>query len=354
MTLTNLTAPGHNLTAHIIGTGEFSFSAGATTAEEARAQGYYDIQNITAFTPTVEQTIEKHVGSYRGVRTRDKQRATQADIIYKIKSDSWTPTVLSYIFGATLGAAFTQSSGTAQAADSLDFNSTDSDPRRWYDVLRNGVIVLGATSALVFGGQAIAVTADNTTETFTDAGHGLTNGQAVKLGGTAPAGLTAGTVYYVVNASTNTFQLSSTIGGAAETFTDDGTSVTYDPELVQGTDIEFDLELSRIRFIATQTGTVSITLTYPAIAAGDNLSFLPLTPLADIVKEGYGRLVIYDQEDSNRVVLDHAEFKCSITAEGLDEVTGTSWAAFTLNVEIPKTAPGIMRCRGAGHEQVAA
>lgn len=49
------------------------------------------------------------------------------------------------------------------------------------------------------------------------AGHGLANGQAIVLrtSGALPSGLVAGTTYYVVNAGTDSFQLSATAGGSA-------------------------------------------------------------------------------------------------------------------------------------------
>lgn len=48
-------------------------------------------------------------------------------------------------------------------------------------------------------------------------GHGFSNGQAVAFTttGALPTGLSANTTYYVVNATTNTFQVSATVGGAA-------------------------------------------------------------------------------------------------------------------------------------------
>jgi autotransporter-associated beta strand protein len=54
----------------------------------------------------------------------------------------------------------------------------------------------------------------------------MANGSIVTLGGTAPAGLTAGTQYFVVNASGNTYQLAATLGGLPIDFTSAGTSVT--------------------------------------------------------------------------------------------------------------------------------
>jgi hypothetical protein len=68
-------------------------------------------------------------------------------------------------------------------------------------------------------------TADAGTDELTAAAHGLSNGQRVRLtsGGTLPAGLLATVAYYVVNKTTNTFQVSLTSGGAAVNFSDAGT-----------------------------------------------------------------------------------------------------------------------------------
>lgn len=47
--------------------------------------------------------------------------------------------------------------------------------------------------------------------------HGLTNGRMVKFSstGAVPTGITVNTVYYVINATTNTFNISATSGGSA-------------------------------------------------------------------------------------------------------------------------------------------
>lgn len=73
---------------------------------------------------------------------------------------------------------------------------------------------------------SLALTADAVADNFTATAHGLTNGRYVYLGASAmPTGLTAG-VYFVVNATANTFQLSATPGGSPVLFTTAGTSVT--------------------------------------------------------------------------------------------------------------------------------
>lgn len=52
-------------------------------------------------------------------------------------------------------------------------------------------------------------------------GHGLPNGTMVRFSttGALPAGLTVGTVYFIVNCSTNSFQVSETLSGAPATTT---------------------------------------------------------------------------------------------------------------------------------------
>lgn len=73
------------------------------------------------------------------------------------------------------------------------------------------------------------VTFDYTTATVLCASHGLVNTATVILsntGGALPAGLNPGAVYYVVNATTNTFQLSLTSGGSTVSFSDNGSGTS--------------------------------------------------------------------------------------------------------------------------------
>lgn len=74
-------------------------------------------------------------------------------------------------------------------------------------------------------GPAITgVAAAAATDAFTSNGHGLTNGQQVRISALAGglAGIAAG-VYYVRDAATNTFKLAASEGGAAIDITADGT-----------------------------------------------------------------------------------------------------------------------------------
>lgn len=82
------------------------------------------------------------------------------------------------------------------------------------------------------GSSSANFTADDTTDVITSAGHGLNDGQAVRLTttDTLPAGLSVDTTYYVRDAdrAAGTFKLAETRSGAAVDITDAGTGThTY-------------------------------------------------------------------------------------------------------------------------------
>jgi hypothetical protein len=77
----------------------------------------------------------------------------------------------------------------------------------------------------VSGIRAVVTASD---DTFTSASHGLSNGEAVRVEAELPSdllpgGLSTSTTYYVIGATTNTYQLSATVGGSAVNITSDGT-----------------------------------------------------------------------------------------------------------------------------------
>jgi hypothetical protein len=71
-----------------------------------------------------------------------------------------------------------------------------------------------------------SVTLQNTGDTITLNNHGLQNGDTVVFTAVS-IGFSVYTIYYVVSATTNTFQLSLTSGGSAITFGADGTGKIY-------------------------------------------------------------------------------------------------------------------------------
>jgi hypothetical protein len=79
------------------------------------------------------------------------------------------------------------------------------------------------------GATQYAFTAAASTDVLTAPGSAYSNGQTVVVfagaGATLPTGLTAGTIYYVVNASGATAKLAATSGGTAIDLTGDGAGI---------------------------------------------------------------------------------------------------------------------------------
>lgn len=107
-------------------------------------------------------------------------------------------------FGAAAGGTRTTTSGVT------------------FDVPASTVRWVGAWAAGVFmgyapnGGSPLEFVVDPTTDTFRAPAHGLTDTTTVVLfNGSVPGGLVEGTVYFVRDATTDTFKLAATSGGLA-------------------------------------------------------------------------------------------------------------------------------------------
>lgn len=91
----------------------------------------------------------------------------------------------------------------------------------------DAIVIEDGNSDILWGLDQIATfTATNATNLFTASGHQFVEDQKVRVsnsGGALPSGLSTGTDYYVLNATTDTFQLSASRGGSAVSISDDGT-----------------------------------------------------------------------------------------------------------------------------------
>lgn len=112
--------------------------------------------------------------------------------------------------------------GTVTIADGVITKITVDEPGSGYTAAPSVTVSSPATFS------AITVAAANVnvnTDTITAAGHGLKNGDVVQYGATgAIAELTNGTSYYIINKTTNTFQLATSFGGSAIGFTTTGSN----------------------------------------------------------------------------------------------------------------------------------
>lgn len=102
-----------------------------------------------------------------------------------------------------------------------------------------------------------------TTNTCTSVGHGLRNQDCVIINGSTANGITAGTTYIIINADTDTFQLSTTFGGTAATLTN-GSGLNI--SMAAGDDILITSSSSTSGNTSRRsiTATTSTTCTFPA------------------------------------------------------------------------------------------
>lgn len=85
--------------------------------------------------------------------------------------------------------------------------------------------------SIPLGGDNDTFTAAAATDTLTSYGHGRANDERVVVaaapGSPLPTGLAEDTVYWVVGAAADTFQLSTTMGGGAIDLTADGEGIAF-------------------------------------------------------------------------------------------------------------------------------
>jgi hypothetical protein len=121
-----------------------------------------------------------------------------------------------YARKAVTFAAAAGGSRALSAAVTFDVPSTTV---RWFGFWVSGTYVGYAAN----GGVQLLFQIDVTNNLVRSTAHGLTNGLKVAFfNATVPTPLVEGTVYFVVNATTDTFQVSATSGGSAITLTGAG------------------------------------------------------------------------------------------------------------------------------------
>lgn len=241
----------HNLDAILVGTGEFSFSEGATSLADAAAKGYIDVGNVRSIAIQPEKEMVSHYGSYRGIRKKDKTIVTQSDLKYLVRLDEWKLDNLLFLFYGTKKTALTQAAiSSATAIDDLEFSATAGVVGRWYPLLNNGVPVREILTLTI-------------------------------------------------------------------------------PTLTEGTHYELDKKLGRIRFLSEQSADLTPTVTTAEITALQTLE-----PLKKLSREGYCRLTLWDQHDTDILVLDHDGFKGEISINNQPEIAGDAEAELELLVEV--------------------
>jgi hypothetical protein len=101
-------------------------------------------------------------------------------------------------------------------------------------------------------------------------------------------------------------------------------------ELVEGVDYELDNLLGRVRFLQPQSGTISTTISAPAISESEAMK--GINPLTQAVRKGYAQLAIFDDNHRDKVVYRHVDFSCEISFNAINEFDGQNFSELTLDV----------------------
>jgi hypothetical protein len=118
----------------------------------------------------------------------------------------------------TFGAA---AGGVRTTSGAVTFDIGAGKTVRWVGAWQAGNFVGAAPS----GGSPLEFVVDPTTDVFRCPAHGLSDTNTVVVyNGTAPGGLTLGTVYFVRDATADTFKLAATSGGVALDITSAGSA----------------------------------------------------------------------------------------------------------------------------------
>jgi hypothetical protein len=113
----------------------------------------------------------------------------------------------------------------------------------------------------------------------------------------------------------------------------DLTAVTFASK-AEGVDFEVDYKLGRVRFLTSQTASVTPSITAAAIASGDANSLYGLTPLSQNVFQGIGRLVVFDENRRNQIALAHEDFGCEVEIDGGADVKTDDYSDLSLMVSV--------------------
>lgn len=223
----------------------------------------YNFGNVTSASNVVTGDRSLHSSGITGMRISinyDSQKFSEAaltNIINNLGVASGTPTLtISSNYGAVTPVSL---SGTTTAGSTT--------------------VTMASTTGIATGMQVTGTGTPSTTGiavTFTDAGdtvnltsHGLSDGDEAAFSSiTSTTGIVINTIYYVVGATANTFQVAATAGGSALALTTDGSGT-----------------LKYKATVVTINANVSVILSRPATSSGTNtLAFRTLKTNTALLK----------------------------------------------------------------------
>lgn len=121
-----------------------------------------------------------------------------------------------------------------------------------------------------------------TNDTITITSHGLTNGDPVQFttAGTLPTGISIGTTYYVVSSTSNTFKISTTVGGGAVDITAAGSgtsTVSAGDIIITTSDTSFTNNNILAQVFQADSGTSEYFRIFPDISINNSTGTITIS-----------------------------------------------------------------------------
>lgn len=231
-----------------------TFNTSAVTNFTNAFSGCESVTQIPAYNANSATTIGTFMVTGRSVTKIDM---TNVKVTLTLPSGQIQKTQMEDFFTNGLNRVTTTQTitlGTNPATVSYTKSTTFTSGSATVTVNNNTSLTTGMYVTSANLGATKAVTFQDTGDTVTLNNHGFAAGKAVAFSViTTTTGITTYTTYYVVNPTTNTFQLEATPGGGVLPLTTDGSGtilIAYKVNNIAGTTVTLDAP-------ATATGTVN-------------------------------------------------------------------------------------------------
>jgi len=228
-----------NLAAVIRASGQFTFSANTTTLSAAQAAGFRDLGNISSLQINSQSKKDYHLGSYNGIRRRDKTFVNEIVTGYKVKADELSIHNIKFPFYGTQGTNYSQSARAVVAVDALSSPAKD----RWYFLQISGVRHRNLTAvSIVMGSGSVTEDLDYVIDYKTGRIRWLiTPGAITSISISCPAILTTDNAFYTTSVGDTPIYRGV---GTAELYDSDGNFIMEHPgfycEVTNDSQPEFD------------------------------------------------------------------------------------------------------------------
>lgn len=294
-------------------TGSTNITAGTLVAAKGIATGSFTALPLTAnfsSTPSIGQTYRFFPGS-TVQRYYSSSRSNGVTFTYPTSNNK----VVSTSHGLPNGTAIYFSSITSVTGISINtryytVNATTNDFQLSATV---GGTVLTLTTSASTARAIMSLSTSIGSVGFVDAtnrvtlnAHGLTNGSAIYFSSIAStSGISINTVYYVINATTNDFQLAMTVGGIVVDLSTDGTGVLCKNAMLSLTNAGGNIgSYSSNASMLSVIGQLGATADTPSPLGGQTGGSVDINSTGDVIVfgarfTGNGNVYVYTFNGSN-------------------------------------------------------